>query len=184
MILNSSYTYVAVPGLGGLEPAHWMLAWKKVFPSLVLLQQDDFYNPGKNKWVGRLAEVVSSQNNQVVLITHSLGCVTTFHAASEGLLTNVAGAFMVAMPTPDRHEFRDNEWEGFLPFPSQKLPFSNMLLASENDDYCPVNEAEKWADIYGAKYVNVGALGHVGPSAELGEWTQGQCLLEEFVKQL
>ena len=41
--------------------------------------QDDWHTPTRSAWVARLEETVLEQPGPVVIVAHSLGCITTAH---------------------------------------------------------------------------------------------------------
>ncbi len=183
MIINS-YNYLTVPGYGGSADDSWQTHWEKLYPEITRVEQDNWDYPEKNAWVKRLVETVDAKSGKpVVLIAHSLGCGTIIHAINEGVLKNVAGLFLVGLPEIDREDF-PKECVGFSPVPQIKLQIPTTMLASEDDDYCDYGVSEKWANILGAKLINVGEQGHMGDAAKLQDWEQGQKIFKEFINSL
>ena len=183
-MLDPKYNYLMVPGYGGSGETSWQTHWEKCYPQIGRVEQDDWDFPKKEAWVKRLAETVEKWNDKpIILITHSLGCGTTIHAINEQLLKNVAGIFMVALPHIDREDF-PRECTGFSPLPQINLTIPTTLVISEDDDYSSVENSDKWADILNVELVNAGRQGHLGDSAKLGDWVQGQNFFKIFLKRI
>jgi predicted alpha/beta hydrolase family esterase len=66
--------------------------------------------------------------------------------------------------------------------PRQRLPFKAVVVGSENDPYCSLDEAQTLALNWGAQWVNLGPAGHINTESKLGDWPQGLALLNELLK--
>lgn len=180
---DGPWTLVNVPGWGGSSPTHWQSLWEASHPGMVRVEQASWGFPVRQVWVDRLKAVVSSQTKPVVLVGHSLGVATIVHAAFQEALAGVAGAFLVAMPDVEREDFPP-EIKGFSPLPRIPLPFPSLMVGSRNDPYIGGPELARWAEIFGAPYIDVGLRHHIGDAAGLGEWLEGKRLLGEFLSRL
>lgn len=174
---------LVVPGLGGSPEAHWQTAWESLDPTLVRVEQDDWDHPDRQDWVLRLDAAVAARRRPVVLCAHSLGCATVAHAAAQGRLSGVVGAFLVAMPDVERPDF-PRVCTGFSPLPRNRLPFPSLVVGSDDDPYIPVGDLSGWAATFGSEFVSVGSRGHIGTAARLGEWREGISLFERFLDGL
>jgi predicted alpha/beta hydrolase family esterase len=56
-----------------------------------------------------------------------------------------------------------------------------MVVASENDEYISLEQAQKYAEAWGSRLVNIGAKGHINSSSGLGDWEEGLALLSELL---
>jgi hypothetical protein len=65
----------------------------------------------------------------------------------------------------------------------QRLPFDAILVGSENDPYCCLARAQAMAQDWGARWVNLGAHGHINAESGLGDWPQGHALLQTLMKE-
>jgi predicted alpha/beta hydrolase family esterase len=61
--------------------------------------------------------------------------------------------------------------------PMKKLPFPALVVASRNDPRVTIEEAQRFAEAWGADIADVGELGHMGNEARLGLWPTGLLLL-------
>ena len=103
--------------------------------------------------------------------------------ARSGSELKIAGAFMVA-PSDVEAESYPVDPNGFAPVPMEKLPFPSMVLASANDPLVGLERARQIAQAWGSRFVEIGPAGHVNSDAGLGEWPQGEKLLEEFCAEI
>src|SRR5690554_7815355 len=78
---NNHVHYLIVPGWHGSEEEHWQSHWERSLPRAQRVQQKDWVKPDLNDWVEALGRHISSLHGQVILIAHSLGCVTIAHWA-------------------------------------------------------------------------------------------------------
>jgi len=177
------WTLVNVPGWGGSSPSHWQSLWEADHPSIVRVVQASWGFPVLQTWVDRLCEVVSRQTRPVVLVGHSLGVATIAHAAAQGALGSVVGAFLVAMPDVERTGFPP-EIKGFSPLPRKKLPFPSLMVGSQDDPYIASPVLAHWAEVFGSRFVDVGRRHHLGDAAGLGEWLEGKEMLAGFLAGL
>ena len=64
----------------------------------------------------------------------------------------------------------------------QPLPFKSTLVASQDDPYCSFERAQGFAAAWGADLVDAGAAGHINADSGLGDWPQGQALLNALIQ--
>ena len=80
---TSEADILIVPGWSSSGPGHWQSRWERNLPTARRVEQDDWINPDKDAWVGRLIERIAEAQRPVVLIAHSLGVATVAHAAAK-----------------------------------------------------------------------------------------------------
>src|SRR5690554_6208840 len=91
--------YLIVPGWNGSPADHWQSHWQRVLPDCSRVQQENWSMPQRAAWVAQLEQQIATEQRPVVLIAHSLGCITVSHwaaQASPSLLARVRGALLVA----------------------------------------------------------------------------------------
>ena len=96
---NESTRYLIVPGWQGSPENHWQTYWQNSLPNSTRVEQDDWLTPRREDWVAALAEAIAADSRPVILIAHSLGCITVAHWAATAprqLLRQVRGALLVA----------------------------------------------------------------------------------------
>ena len=167
---------VIVPGWKGSGPGHWQSLWAQSVPGAVRVEQDDWQAPNKRAWVQRLADTILAQPEPVVIAAHSLGCITTVHLPAEAA-HHIAGALLVAPADPERRGVLAD----FAPVPCQRLPFRSVLVASDNDPYCPVRLAGAYARAWGSDFVRLPHAGHINIESGHGDWPLGLALLRSLL---
>ncbi|MBC5773920.1 alpha/beta hydrolase [Pontibacter sp. KCTC 32443] len=171
---------IHIPGLGNSGPEHWQTYWQEKDPESIRVQQADWDNPVCKDWVEELQKVISEvQGKEIVLVAHSLGCMTVAHWAQK-YKANIKAAFLVAPPEVEV-DVELMEVLDFAPFPKTKLPFRSMLVASSDDEYLTIERAEYLANLWGSEFVNVGAKGHINSYSNIGDWPEGQELLARLL---
>ena len=182
-MLDTQIKFINVPGLNNSDDWHWQTLWEEQNPSnFVRVTQEDWNNPEKDKWVVGLKKTIENIKEPVVLVAHSLGCMTVAHYAQQ-FETNahILGALLVA--PPDVEEYNNAKLNSFAPIPKTKLAFKSVVVGSTNDNYCPIDKAQKMADYWGSKFINIGTKGHINSDSDLGTWTQGKSLLRDLIFQ-
>ncbi len=169
-----------LPGWQNSGPGHWQSLWQDKF-SYQRVEQHNWTQPLRGDWIVRLEEVVLSAEMPVVLVAHSLGCqLVAAWAACSRHADRVSAALLVAAGDVEREELRP-VLASWSPIVLQPLPFPSKLVASTNDPYCSFERASQFAKAWGAELVNAGALGHLNADSGLGDWPQGQALLQQLV---
>lgn len=174
-----SPTILILPGWQDSGPEHWQSLWLAKYSKAVKVGQTDWMKPKKDDWVATLNEYVL-RYDEVVLVGHSLACPTIAHWAKEHpeSTAKVKSAFLVApfLKIPP-------ELSTFDPLPLESLPFKSTVVASTTDPWCTSEDAEKIAKAWNAHFVNVGAQGHLNSAAGVGDWPEGQALLQELLDE-
>lgn len=97
--------YVLVPGWYGSEDAHWQSHWQRALPNASRVEQQDWITPLRADWIAELDAEIRRQPGPVVLIAHSLGCVTVALWAAQAerrVRDQVRGALLVAPADVER----------------------------------------------------------------------------------
>lgn len=170
---------VIVPGWRDSGPGHWQSLWAERLVGAVRVQQDDWVTPSRPSWVGSLSRCILAQSGPVVVVAHSLGCITTAHLPPEAV-SRIRGALLVAPADPERRSALND----FAPVPYQKLPYRSVLVASSNDPFCPVRLAGAYARAWGSEFVRMQDAGHINVESGHGEWPLGMALLQSLLGQV
>lgn len=172
--------FLILPGYADSNATHWQSRWQQQ-PLFERVQQDDWLQPNRVDWVARLDTAVQRHADRaIVLVAHSLGCLTTAFWAAERPLTQVKGALLVAPPDPDGAQFPATA-RGFEQPPMRWLPFPSTLVMSSNDPYASAAFAERCAQAWGSRLVKLGDRGHLNHDSGLGDWPEGQRLLKALL---
>ena len=171
----TSTSIIIVPGWRDSGPGHWQTLWAERLPQARRVVQDDWHTPTRSAWVARLEDTVLEQPGPVVIVAHSLGCITTAHMKPEAA-ARVRGALLVAPADPERRAVLSD----FAPVPYAALPYRSILVASSNDPYCPIRLAGAYARAWGSEFVRLQNAGHINVDSGHGEWPLGRALLQSL----
>lgn len=148
-----------------------------------VVEQNDWIRPLRGDWLSRLDEVVGDSPGPVVLVAHSLGCIQVAAWASLSRHVNkVRGALLVAPGDVEQSDL-PLVLHSWSPIARQRLPFAAVLVGSENDPYCSLERAQAMAQDWGARWVNLGACGHINAESGLGDWPEGHALLQTLIEE-
>ena len=173
----TSTSIIIVPGWRDSGPGHWQTLWAERLPQARRVVQDDWHTPTRSAWVARLEETVLEQPGPVVIVAHSLGCITTAHMKPEAA-ARVRGALLVVPADPERRAVLSD----FAPVPYAALPYRSILVASSNDPYCPIRLAGAYARAWGSEFVRLQNAGHINVDSGHGEWPLGRALLQSLTE--
>lgn len=176
-------TVITVPGLGGSGEGHWQTRWERSRLSTVRADLGTWHSPDRNGWVTRLDEAIRQAEAPVILVAHSLGCLTV--AWWTQLLPQpygwpVAGALLVAPPDVERAD-APAALGSFSPAPVAPLPFPSILVGSTNDPWSSIDRAHSLAAWWGSRFIDAGPLGHLNADSGVGDWPAGQRLLDGLI---
>lgn len=167
---------LTLPGWQGSGAEHWQSRWEALY-GFKRVEQHDWMRPLRGDWTARLEEVVLGCDQPVVLVAHSLGCIlAAWWAAHSRHADRVVGALLVAPPDIEREDLRQ-VLPGWSPVQRKALPFKSVLVASSDDPYCGLGQAERLAADWGAGCHVLGARGHVNAESGVGDWSEGIGLL-------
>ena len=174
---------LVLPGFGGSGEEHWQTRFERQNPGFIRVRQADWDHPDRETWVATLEAAVTAAPAPVVLVAHSLACVLVAHWAASGSVERVGAAMLVAPPDVEA-EGTPEEVLGFAPIPTEPLPFPAVVLASRDDPYCTIERACGFAALWGADFIDVGALGHINVDSGHGPWPEGERLLKDLIGQV
>ena len=160
-----------VPGLYGSGLEHWQSQWEKQHPEFSRVEQANWNTPVCDDWVGSLDAAVRNENDNVILVGHSLGSVLIVHWASR-YGRRIVGALLVAPSDTEASSFPKST-TGFSTIPTCRLPFPSTVVASTDDPYISTERVTTLAEAWGSKAVSLGPHGHITVSDGFGPWPEG-----------
>lgn len=175
---------LTVPGLSNSGPNHWQTAWEQERDDCQRVELGMWDNPHRNTWVNQLNFAIALADRPVVLVAHSLGCLTVAWWAlleAPRSADTVIGALLVA-PCEVDHGPVDPRLTKFAPLPQRELPFPSVLVASRDDPYMAYGRAVKLARTWGSWLVDAGHEGHINADSGLGSWPFGKSLLGKLLR--
>jgi len=167
--------YLILPGWQGSGPEHWQTHWQRLLPDARRVEQDDWLRPDPKRWVASLERAIACSPVPVVLIAHSLGCVTVARWAAETTAARharVLGALLVA-PADVERPGCPVELQGFAPLPRQTLPFPSRVVTSDNDHAISLPRAEALAQDWGSELDVLPGAGHINTRSGHRQWEEG-----------
>ncbi|RDU95930.1 RBBP9/YdeN family alpha/beta hydrolase [Trinickia dinghuensis] len=179
-------TLLVVPGLRDHVEDHWQTHLARKVPgarSVPPLEHDKLSCAAR---VEALDRALAQIDGPVLIVAHSAGVMITVHWARR-FRRPIAGALLAApadleTPMPAGYPTRDDlEAHGWLPIPREKLPFPSIVAGSTNDPLAGLARVEALASVWGSRFENVGAVGHLNPAAGYGEWPEAEALIGELV---
>ena len=171
-----------IPGLNDSGPDHWQTRWEQSLPRAARVELGMWDDPHRNTWVNQLNLAIHRAERPVILVAHSLGCITVAwwnEYERPGADGPVVGALLVAPPDVDRPGL-DPRLARFGACPRSELPFPSILAASRNDPHCAIRPAIALARDWGSRFADVGEVGHINAQSGLGEWAEGRRLLDQL----
>lgn len=175
---DRAMSYLLVPGLGNSGPSHWQTYWERALPA-ERVDLDDWDDPSPEQWIPRLDVAVAASGPDTVLIAHSLGCALVAHWARNP--RPIRAAMLVSTADVDSDAHTPPVCRRFAPMPLEPLPFRALVVASTDDPYVSLERSRVFADAWGARFVSVGAKGHINGASTLGSWPQGRGLLAGLI---
>jgi len=172
---NESIRYLIVPGWQGSPDNHWQSHWQRSLPNSLRVEQRDWLTPQRHEWVRTLEQAIDAELSPVILIAHSLGCITVAQWAAQAsprLLRRVQGALLVAPADVERPTCAP-ALRNFAPIPLQRLPFASQVVSSDNDPAVSVPRALYLARAWGAETGLLSNAGHINVRSGHERWEQG-----------
>ncbi|MDW3714221.1 MULTISPECIES: RBBP9/YdeN family alpha/beta hydrolase [unclassified Pseudomonas] len=172
---SQAIRYLILPGWQGSPDEHWQSHWQRTLPNASRVEQADWDLPEREVWVTALERAIDAERTPVILIAHSLGCVTVAHWARQAdpdVLRRVRGALLVAPADVERPGCPE-PLRGFAPIPQASLPFPTLLVGSDNDHAASTPRALELARHWGAEPAILAGAGHINVKSGHQRWEQG-----------
>ena len=175
-------TILFVPGLRDHVEQHWQTILQQEIPGSHCVAPLEHDKLSRDARVEALQQALAAIDGPVILVAHSAGVMITVQWAQK-YYRPIQGALLAApadvespMPAgyPTVEQLTANGW---TPIPRGPLPFPSIVAASINDPLCAFERAQGFAQDWGSRLVDVGALGHINPASGYGPWPQAKVLL-------
>lgn len=171
--------YLIVPGLGGSGVDHWQTYFENTQDNFHRVYQQDWDKPIISDWIENLDKaVLKFDPKNVILVAHSLGCLTVAEWARR-YNRKIKGALLVAPPDAERLQTKIGK-RLFDKKPVRKIDFKTILVASTNDEWASIEQAETYAKYWGSDFINIGKAGHINQQSGFGKWDEGFEILKRF----
>lgn len=168
-----------IPGYGGSGRDHWQTHLEELLPDAVRVRQTDWDRPDLLQWMTQLAAAIEAWPH-AVLVAHSLGCALVAHLARQRPELPIKAALLVAPADVNSERHTPPQLRGFGPLPLEPLPFRSILVTSTNDPFIDLSRARHYAGAWGARFVDIGACGHINVAAGFGPWPAAEEMVDEL----
>lgn len=161
-----------VPGLRNSGPTHWQSWLEQQLPDSRRIEQADWERTCLSDWAARVGDGIDAATEAVWIVAHSFGCLASVTAAC-ARPGRIRGALLVAPADPARF----GEPEALL---EERLPCPSLVVASSNDPWVSPAAARRWADRWGADFLDIGPAGHINVDSGHGPWPDGLALFRRL----
>ena len=169
--------YFIVPGLGNSGEEHWQSFFESSGENFKRIQQQEWDAPVCADWIETIDKALAGQDlSSVVLIGHSLGCLTIAHWAKQ-YGRKIKAALLVAPSDFEAPQYTFPA-TGFAPIPKEKINFRTIVVASSNDQWVSLERAKFFADNWGSEFINIGEAGHINTLSGHYQWHEGLAILK------
>lgn len=183
---SQTTSYLILPGWQGSPDEHWQSHWQRSLPNARRVEQADWNSPDPRAWVAALEREVAAARGPLMLVAHSLGCITVARWAAQASLASlckVRGALLVAPADVERPNCPE-ALQGFAPISRELLPFPSLLVGSDNDHAASAPRALQMARDWGAQPAILPGAGHINVKSGHQRWEQGFAYLYRLQRQI
>jgi len=179
-------TLLIVPGLRDHVAGHWQTHLAAQWPGARTVEPITIDRFSRAARVAALDDALAAIDGPVVIAAHSAGCMITVHWAATSPRRAVVGALLATpadleRPMPPGYPALDLlERNGWLPIPRLRLPFPSLVAASTDDPLAGFDRVSAFAERWGSRLVDLGAVGHLNPASGFGEWPAAMTLVERL----
>ena len=171
--------YFIVPGLGNSGPEHWQTYFENSGTRFHRIIQKEWDAPAREDWISTIDQAIADYDPAtIILIGHSLGCVTIAHWAKR-YQRKIKGALLVA-PSDIENPVYTFPATGFAPVPTEKINFRTIVVASTDDPWVSLDRATYFAHCWGSELIDIGKAGHINVASGYGKWPQGLDMLKKL----
>jgi predicted alpha/beta hydrolase family esterase len=181
------------PGWQSSGSDHWQTLWeRRLGPSARRVEQRDWFHLDKADWVATLTSTVAAEEQPVIIVAHSIGCIATAMVLAgsssspseeiEAARRQIVAVILVA-PADSERPYADPEVAAFGPIPSWALGVPALVIASTDDPYCSLERARAFASAWKADLHVVEAGGHINTEAGFGPWEDGWRLVQGWAER-
>ncbi len=167
--------YLILPGWNGSPAEHWQSHWQAMLPDARRVEQSNWAWPQRKAWVAALEQAVAASDGPLILIAHSLGCITLAHWAASAApqqRAKILGALLVA-PADVERPGCPAALRNFAPLVPRRLPFPALVIGSDNDPACTARRARTLAAGWGAAVKILPGAGHINIASGHRQWEEG-----------
>lgn len=172
---STQINYLLIPGWNNSPAGHWQSHWHGLLPNAARVEQSNWQQPELSQWIEGLQHSLDALSGPIILIAHSLGCITVAHwaqQAKQACLDKIRGALLVA-PADVERQGCPQELVNFAPIARQALPFASLLVGSSSDHAASAERAQEFANYWGSEAVILPNAGHINVESGHSRWEEG-----------
>nr|WP_294867856.1 alpha/beta hydrolase [uncultured Pseudogulbenkiania sp.] len=174
----ADFDFIIQPGWNNSAPEHWQSHWQHSLGAR-RVDNEEWNTPRLEDWLDGLDRAVEASRRPVVVIAHSLGCVTVAHYAQRHP-HKLAGALLVAPADVERAR-APPALLPFAPLPAAPLPFAARIVASDSDPFCLPLRSARLASLWQAPLVWLRHGGHINVASGHHQWEEGLAELDALL---
>ena len=178
-------TVLIVPGLRDHVDDHWQTLLAPRLGRVRTVPPMGRVNLDCTARVRAIEQVAGEIDGPIIVVAHSGGVIMAVHWARQ-TRCEVRGALLATPPDferpmppgfPTPFLLRSGGW---LPVPTDPLPFPSIVAASRNDPLAEYDRVASFARGWGSRLVDLGKVGHLNPESGFGEWPGALSLIDEL----
>lgn len=173
-----------IPGLGDSGPEHWQTWLASQYEGSRRVVQPAWLSPQLDAWSKQIDHVLaqSPPNTTWIAVAHSFGSLALAHHLGRHLrhrgqqqTSHIKAALMVAPADPIKFDLVHRLPQGSLGIPV-------TVVGSEDDPWMPLHRAREWAGLWGARFFNLGKVGHINVESGFGPWPLARYTVDELIR--
>ncbi|MES2091107.1 MAG: alpha/beta hydrolase [Pseudomonadota bacterium] len=179
---GASVRVLIIPGLHNSGPDHWQTWLQTQYHDAVRVKQPHWDRPDLDGWAQQIALAMDRHADHItwVAVAHSFGCLAlaryldtrTPSAQNPG---GIRAALMAAPADPVKFDVAQR-------LPTQGLGIDSTVIGSENDPWMSMAQAQLWAQRWGARFLNIGAAGHINHESGFGPWPLARFKVDQLIR--
>ncbi|RZL00376.1 MAG: alpha/beta hydrolase [Rubrivivax sp.] len=180
---GSQVRVLVIPGLRDSGRTHWQTWLQGQYRGAVRVKQAHWDQPDLDLWAAQIAKVIdrTPASTTWVAVAHSFGCLALARYLRDLNPTlspsggGVRSALLVAPADPVKFGVVEA-----LSTPGLGLPAT--VIGSENDPWMPLASARHWAEHWGARFLNLGPVGHINTESGFGPWPLARFHVDQMIR--
>nr|AAP51116.1 hypothetical protein/esterase [uncultured bacterium] len=180
---GSQVRVLVIPGLRDSGRTHWQTWLQGQYRGAVRVKQANWEQPDLDAWAAQIARTIgrAPPSTTWVAAAHSFGCLALarYLQGLEPALSPAGGGIRSALLVAPADPVKFGVVEA-LSTPGLGLPA--MVVGSENDPWMPLDSARHWADHWGARFLNLGAAGHINTESGFGPWPLARFHVDQMIR--
>ncbi|MGE5450365.1 MAG: RBBP9/YdeN family alpha/beta hydrolase [Acidobacteriota bacterium] len=171
-----------IPGLHNSEEGHWQTWLQAQYRGAKRVQQASWHTPDLDAWTEQIHRTIDGAPAQTtwIAVAHSFACLALARyidqQRSGGQDHRVRAALLVAPADPVKFNVVHR-------LPHEALGIAATLIGSENDPWMPLERAQQWAALWGARFQNLGPVGHINVDSGFGPWPLARHKVDQMLRE-